>query len=138
MMIKVRDLMTEDPLSLEPDDTIQQAEELMEENKIRQLPVVSDSELVGIITDRDIRSFLSGHLLGPVKERQKAMNTKIASVMTEKPVTLSPDDDLSEAVELLIEEKVGGIPVVDEEEALVGIVTQIDVLRCFLERLQEE
>lgn len=136
--MKVRDLMTEDPLSLEPEDTIQQAEELMEENRIRQLPVVSDSELVGIITDRDIRSFLSGRLFGSVKERQKAMNTKIASVMTEKPVTLSPDDDLSDAVELLIEEKVGGIPVVDEEEVLVGIITQVDVLRCFLERLQEE
>jgi acetoin utilization protein AcuB len=136
--MKVRDVMTEDPLTLEPEDTIRQAEELMEENRIRQLPVVADSELVGIITDRDIRSFLSGHLFGSVKERQKAMNTRIASVMTEKPITLSPDDDLSEAVEVLLEEKVGGIPVVDEEEGLVGIITQVDVLRCFLERLQEE
>ena len=55
--------------------------------------------------------------------------------MTTKPISLSPDDDLRDAVELLIEEKVGGIPVVDEKEGLVGIVTQVDILRCFLDRL---
>jgi CBS domain-containing protein len=58
--------------------------------------------------------------------------------MTTEPITLSSDDDLQEAVELLIDEKIGGIPVVDEAEGLVGIVTHVDVLRCFLNRLQEE
>jgi acetoin utilization protein AcuB len=58
--------------------------------------------------------------------------------MTSEPITVSPDDELEETVELLIEEKVGGIPVVDEAEGLVGIVTYVDVLRCFLNRLQEE
>jgi CBS domain-containing protein len=58
--------------------------------------------------------------------------------MTTEPLTLSPDDELQEAVELLIEEKIGGIPVLDEAEGLVGIVTYVDVLRCFLNRLQEE
>ena len=57
--------------------------------------------------------------------------------MTTDPVTVSPDDDLAEAVELLIEQKIGGIPVVDEAEGLVGIVTYVDVLRCFLNRLRE-
>jgi len=53
-------------------------------------------------------------------------------------MTLSPDDDLQEAVELFIDEKIGGIPVVDEVEGLMGIVTYLDVLRCFLNRLQED
>jgi CBS domain-containing protein len=53
-------------------------------------------------------------------------------------VTLAPDDELHEAVELLIEEKIGGVPVVDEAEGLVGIITYVDVLRCFLNRLEEE
>jgi len=57
--------------------------------------------------------------------------------MSNKPIFLSPDDDLRDAVELLIDEKVGGIPVVDEKEGLVGIVTYVDALRCFLERLDE-
>jgi CBS domain-containing protein len=58
--------------------------------------------------------------------------------MTTEPITVSSDDDLEEAVELMIEEKIGGIPVVDEAEGLVGIVTYVDVLRCFLNRLQED
>jgi CBS domain-containing protein len=58
--------------------------------------------------------------------------------MTTDPLTLSPDDNLQEAVELLINEKIGGIPVVDDAEGIVGIVTYVDVLRCFLNRLQED
>jgi acetoin utilization protein AcuB len=59
-------------------------------------------------------------------------------MMNAKSLTLSPENDLREAVELLIEEKIGGIPVVDETEGLVGIVTYVDVLRCFLDRLEDE
>jgi acetoin utilization protein AcuB len=117
---------------------MQQAEEIMDENKIRQLPVVKGTELLGIVTDRDIRSFIGGRLLSAPDEREKAMSTPVAAVMTTKPVTLAPDDGLEEAIELLIEEKFGGIPVVDEEEGLVGILTHVDVLRCFLERLEGE
>ena len=136
--MKVVDVMTKDPLTVTPTETIGQADELMNTNKIRQLPVVQGKDLVGIVTDRDIRSFLSGSLLESPEEREKALNSKISDIMTTEPITLSPEDDLEETVELLIEEKIGGIPVVDEAEGLVGIVTYVDVLRCFLNRLQEE
>jgi acetoin utilization protein AcuB len=136
--MRVVDVMTKDPLIVTPSETIAQADELMAENKIRQLPVVNERELVGIITDRDIRSFLSGSLLSAPEAREKALDTKIGDVMTRDPLTLSPDDELREAVELLINEKIGGIPVVDDAEGIVGIVTYVDVLRCFLNRLQEE
>jgi CBS domain-containing protein len=136
--MKVVDVMTRDPLTVTPTETIGQADELMNTNKIRQLPVVQGKDLVGIVTDRDIRSFLSGSLLEGVEAREEALNTKIREIMTTEPMTLSPDDDLQEAVEIMIDEKIGGIPVVDESEGLVGIVTYVDVLRCFLNRLQEE
>jgi acetoin utilization protein AcuB len=136
--IRVVDVMTKNPLSVTPLETIGQADELMTEHKIRQLPVINDGELVGIITDRDIRSFLSGSLLSTPEAREKALNVNVRDVMTTEPLTMAPDDELQEAVELLIEEKIGGIPVVDKTEGLVGIVTYVDVLRCFLNRLQEE
>jgi acetoin utilization protein AcuB len=136
--MKVVDVMTQNPLTVTPSETIGQADELMSENKIRQLPVVQDKELLGIITDRDIRSFLSGSLLESPAAREKALNTEIGEIMTTEPMTLSPDDDLQEAVEMLIDQKIGGIPVVDETEGLMGIVTYVDVLRCFLNRLQED
>ena len=135
--MKVVDVMTRDPLTVTPSETVGQAEELMATNRIRQLPVVKDRELVGIITDRDIRSFLSGSLFSAPEEREEALHSKIADVMTAEPLTLSPDDELLTAVEVLIDEKVGGVPVVDEAEGLVGIVTYVDLLRCFLNRLQE-
>jgi acetoin utilization protein AcuB len=136
--MNVTEIMTKAPLTVAPSETVAQADELMTSNKIRQLPIVDENRLVGIITDRDIRSFLSASLLESPETREKALNTKVREIMTTSPITLSPDDDLEEAVELLIEEKMGGIPVVDDVEDLVGIVTYVDVLRCFLNRLQED
>jgi len=136
--MKVVDVMTKNPLIVTPVETVGQADELMTENKIRQLPVVDGPALLGIVTDRDIRSFLSGSLLSDPEAREKALNTPVREVMTLEPLTLSPDDELEEAVELLIDEKIGGIPVVDEAEGLVGIVTYVDILQCFLNRLREE
>ena len=135
--LRVVDVMTREPLTVTATETIGEADDLMSQNKIRQLPVVTGKELIGIVTDRDIRSFLSGSLLASPEQRERALKTCIREIMTSEPITVSPDDDLEEAVELLIEEKVGGIPVVDETEGLVGIVTYVDVLRCFLNRLQE-
>ena len=136
--IKVVDVMTKNPLVMTPAETIGQADELMTENRIRQLPVVDEGALLGIITDRDIRSFLAQSALVEPEERAKVLRTNVREIMTAEPLTLAPDDDLREAVELLIEEKIGGIPVVDQAEGLVGIVTYVDVLRCFLNRLEEE
>jgi len=136
--MKVVDVMTKDPLTIGPSETVGEAEGLMAENDIRQLPVVRNSDLIGIITDRDLRSFLAGSLLSPPNEREQALRTHVSDVMTTNPLTLAPDDELQDAVELLVEQKIGGVPVVDAAEGLVGIVTYVDVLRCFLNRLQEE
>lgn len=136
--MKVFDVMSKDPLTVSPSDTVGQAEELMYENHYRQLPVVENKQLIGIVTDRDIRSFLAQSSLLKPEERARALKASVTDIMTAKPLTVSPEDDLREAVELLIEEKIGGIPVVDETEGLVGIVTYVDVLRFFLNRLEDE
>ena len=133
--MKVLDAMTANPVTVAPSETIRHADGLMDENNFRQLPVVNGRELVGIITDRDIRSFLSGSRYSSLEERDKAMNSKIADVMTTQPITVAPNDDLSDAVEILLTEKIGAIPVVDDIEGLVGILSYVDVLRCFLDRL---
>ena len=136
--MKVIDVMTNNPVTIMASETIGQADELMSENNIRQIPVVDGRELIGIVTDRDIRSFLSDALLADPDAREKALKTGVGDIMTREPLFVAPDDDLQEAVELLIEHKYGAIPVVDEAEGLVGIVSYVDVLRCFLNRLQEE
>jgi acetoin utilization protein AcuB len=136
--LRVVDVMTREPLTVTATETIGEADDLMSLNKFRQLPVVKGKELIGIVTDRDIRSFLSGSLLANPEQRETALKTRVREIMTSEPITVCPDDELEEVLEVLIEEKVGGIPVVDETEGLVGIVTYVDVLRCFLNRLQDE
>ena len=136
--MKVVDLMTSDPLTVTSAETIGKADELMGENNIRQIPVVKGRELVGIVTDRDIRAFLSDVLRGEPDARERALKTAVGDIMTTEPLFIAPDDDLKDAVEMLIEQKFGAIPVVDEAEGLVGIVSYVDVLRNYLERLQEE
>jgi CBS domain-containing protein len=125
--------MTEAPVTVTPADTIRHAKALMSEHGIRQLPVVQGRALVGVITDRDIRSILGDE----PEARTMALQTLVGAVMSTEPVTLSPHDDLQTAVAALIDEKFGGFPVVDQDAGLLGIVTHIDVLRCFLNRLQE-
>lgn len=136
--MKVVDLMTNDPLTVTVAETVGKAHELMAENNIRQIPVVNGRELVGIVTDRDVRAFLSDALLGEPEARDRALKTAVGDIMTTEPLFITPDDDLKDAVEMLIEQKFGAIPVVDEAEGLVGIVSYVDVLRSYLERLQEE
>ena len=136
--MKVVDLMTNDPLTVTAAETVGKANELMAENNIRQIPVVNGRELLGIVTDRDIRAFLSEALVGEPEARERALGTAVGEIMTTEPLSMAPDDDLKDAVEMLIEQKFGAIPVVDEAEGLVGIVSYVDVLRNYLERLQEE
>lgn len=135
--MKVVDVMTEAPVTVTPEDTIRQAEALMSEHGIRQLPVVQGRALVGVVTDRDIRSILCNALLVEPEARTMALQTPVGEVMSTEPMTLSPHDDLQTAVAALIDEKFGGFPVVDKDAGLLGIVTHIDLLRCFLNRLQE-
>jgi CBS domain-containing protein len=136
--MRVVDVMTANPLTVKAAESVSVADELMAENNIRQVPVVDGRELIGIVTDRDIRAFLSDALLANPERNEKALRTAVSDIMTSEPIFLAPDDDLQEAVELLIEQKFGAIPVVDEAEGLVGIVSYVDVLRCFLDRLREE
>ena len=136
--MKVMDVMSKDPLTVSPSDTVGKAEDLMYENHYRQLPVVENKQLIGIVSDRDIRSFLAESSFLEPEERARGLKTRVSNIMTAKPLTVSPDDDLREAIELLIEEKIGGIPVMDESQGLVGIVTYVDVLRAFLNRLEDE
>jgi len=136
--MKIIELMTNDPLTVTATETIGKVEELMALNNIRQIPVVSGHELIGIVTDRDVRAFLSNALLVDPEARERAFKTGVADIMTTEPLFVAPDDDLKDAVEMLIEQKFGAIPVVDEAEGLVGIVSYVDVLRNYLNRLEEE
>jgi CBS domain-containing protein len=136
--LRVADLMTEAPFTVNPSETVGDAEKILSTKGIRHLPVVEGKALVGMVTDRDIRSFLSEQFPTDPETKEKLLQTPVRALMTCQPITLAPDDNIEKVLEIFISEKVGGIPVVDSAAGLVGIVTYIDLLKRFLYRIQED
>ncbi len=112
------------------DHTIGRARDIMKMKKIRHLLVMDGSELVGVITDRDVRSHLSSRIDTPIEssEDEKTLETKIHKVMTRDLITVSPDAPIGEAASLLLKHKIGCLPVIDKDGSAVGIVTDADFL----------
>ncbi len=113
--------MTRNPTVIGPVDSLSSAQEKMRSGDFRRLPVVLDGRLIGIVTDRDLRRCTG--LLEKVK---------VNAVMTEILVTVSPNDTIEKAAQLMLKHKIGGLPVV-EENKLVGVITTSDLLQTFLD-----
>jgi acetoin utilization protein AcuB len=127
-------LMTNNPVTISPYDTLQAAISLMERGKFRRLPVVEGKNLVGIVTDRDIRTHLDmlpSFFAKVVGSLGYLESTKVTAAMTSDPITVTPNQTAEDAARLMIARKIGGLPVV-EGGTLLGVVTTTDVLRAFL------
>ncbi len=134
--VKVKERMTRNPVSVKPDDGLKDAKWKMERGHFRHLPVVEDNgKLVGMLTDRDIR-FIEPSLAFVDKEdamvQMWSISVQQAAVFD--PVTVRPETMLKEAAELMLRWHVGGLPVVEGEDRLVGIITYTDILREFVGR----
>jgi acetoin utilization protein AcuB len=136
--MKVREWMTPDPFTLTEGDRVKTAVQHLLSAGIRHVPVLRDGGLVGIVTDRDLRRALPSVEAGASPEKYQSFmeRTTMRDIMTADPVTCTPDTDLVDAVKIFVERKFGAIPVVDGDD-LVAILTQIDVMRAFLEVLEE-
>lgn len=135
----VRDWMSPDPVTVDPKDTLPTAYQLMKLNGIRRLPVVdSGGRLVGIVTLGDIREAKpkEGASLSMWDLHILAAEMEVGGFMTVHPFTVSPDTSVREAVAIMLEHKIGGLPVVDGGR-LVGIITESDVFRLLAEALPE-
>lgn len=130
----VLEIMTPDPASVSSSDTLRAAIDSMRRNNCRQLPVVDDGRLVGIVTDRDVRLALNSPFIMRERREDETLLDRVlvAECMTPRPVTLSPQASVIDAARLIHDRKFGGLPVVSEGR-LVGIVTETDVLACFIE-----
>ncbi|MEJ2223047.1 MAG: CBS domain-containing protein [Desulfobacterales bacterium] len=128
--------MTRKVITVDPEDGIFKAQELMAENKIRHLPVIeSNNRLIGVVTDRDIRSALPYKFFkkSPGKEEKKKFaELKIKDIMTENPITISPTYTLQDALLMIQDARVGALPVVDDNGILNGIISVRDLLRAFI------
>jgi acetoin utilization protein AcuB len=133
--MEVSDRMTKDPITIRASETSQAAAELMRGRKIRHLPVVDVAgKLVGIVTDRDIRQILFAPAMRTrVGEGTSLMEqVTVEEIMTSPAITTTPYADLADAAKIMHERKIGALPVV-ERGRVVGILSEIDVLKAFYE-----
>ena len=126
--------MTKHPVSVTSDATIQQADRLMKKHKFHRMPVVDNGKLVGYFSDRDIMHVAPSPATTLSKFEIRALLDKISvkDIMHEKVITVKEDATIEEAALIMYQNKVGGLPVVSEVGALVGIITATDILKTFI------
>jgi CBS domain-containing protein len=121
MGTSIKEVMTRDVRACEPNATVAEAAKMMAQEDVGPVPIVEDGRLVGIVTDRDI-------VVRVVAEGRDPNATTVKEIASTNLVTVSPDDDLDEALKMLAENQVRRLPVV-EGDRLVGIVAQADIAR---------
>jgi CBS domain-containing protein len=121
MGTSIKDVMTREVRACEPTATVVEAAKVMAQEDVGPIPIVEDGRLVGIVTDRDI-------VVQVVAAGRDVNSTKVGDIASRDLVTVSPDDDLDDALTLLAKRQVRRLPVV-EGDRLVGIVAQADIAR---------
>lgn len=129
--------MTRKVITISPDADLFEAQDRMAKNNIRHLPVViEDNKLVGIVTDRDIRSTMPSSLFKELEctleEKNSICQLKVKDIMTPDPMSISLLDTIQDAMLLIQGERIGALPVVDEDGKLKGIISIRDLLRAFI------
>ncbi|AKU93304.1 CBS domain-containing protein [Vulgatibacter incomptus] len=140
--MKVRDLMTRDVVTLEAGENLLLADDVMRLGRIRHLPVVENGRLVGLISHRDILQASVSSLAGLSRAEDASIKKSIPAreVMKREVTTIGPDEPALVACSIVLDRKLGCLPVVDAEGALVGIVTEADFVelaRRYLEQLRD-
>ncbi|WP_437646556.1 CBS domain-containing protein [Sorangium sp. So ce362] len=138
--ISAAELMTENPRTVRVDDPIAEAVDVLQTTDFRHLPVLDEQgELVGMLSDRDLRGLQLPYSANPAvvdAARQKtgvpASTMPVSTIMSGNVVSVGPDADMTELMELMLEHKIGALPVVDAEGALLGIVSYVDIFRRIL------
>jgi acetoin utilization protein AcuB len=131
--MKISEVMTPDPYAAAVTLSAGQALKMLSEIDVRHLPVVDDGRLVGILSDRDLRGLMGPALegLGHAERLERLWAQPVSSLMSSDVLRVEPEDDIADAIDLMIEHKVGALPVVEPGSArLLGIVSYVDVLRA--------
>lgn len=128
----VAELMTPNPVTIAPEDDLELAIATMVKHSIRELPVLEDGRLMGILTDRDVKM-----ALGPDARRMdldaidpRQLDGVVDWFMTPGVETISQTDSVADAARKILELRVGALPVVDGNDQLVGILSSTDLLRA--------
>ena len=131
--LKAEDLMTRNPVTLDITSTVQDAADMMWAAEVRHIPVVEHGTLVGMISDRDLRSYMlpRPERIFRADEERARMAVSVSAVIPSDVTTVRPDTPVAELLDILLEEKIGAVPVLAPDTGdLIGVVSYIDVLRA--------
>lgn len=131
-VMKVRDIMMKGPVTLEADDVLDLADDVMSLGRIRHIPILSGQRVVGVLSQRDLFYSALVKALGVKHREQKDLmkTLRVRELMSQPVITIPPDATVKQAARLMAQKKIGCLPVVEGEE-LVGLVTETDML-CYV------
>jgi CBS-domain-containing membrane protein len=131
-MTTASELMTEAPATVWTTTKVRTAVDMLQTLDVRHLPVLDEAgELVGMLSDRDLRALQIPYVFAEeyVGQLRQALDAPVSTVMSGPVISVDQEDDASQIVALMLEHKIGAVPVIDVEGTLVGIVSYTDVLR---------
>jgi acetoin utilization protein AcuB len=131
----VKDWMTSEVISVAPDVRLPEAHRLMTDNNIRRLPVVKNDRLVGIVTRGDVRGAEPSDATSLTiwEVNYLISELKIKDIMVRNPLSILPNATLAEAAQLMLDNKISGLPVVDSSGKVIGIITESDIFRMVVQ-----
>lgn len=150
--MQIKEIMTGDVITVSTDESVEQCARLLQENNISGLPVLDAAgKVAGIVTEGDLirrasRVKAPGYLeilggliyLGSPKkfvdDLQRAMSLEAGQLMTKDVISVKPDDTVEKAATLMVEKKISRLPVIDDQEKLVGIVSRRDIMNSLYEK----
>ncbi len=130
----VRKWMSKNPITIDINDTLTEAIDVLKRNRIRRLPVLKDGKLVGIVSDRDLKEASPSKVtsLDIWEVHYLLSKIKIKDIYRRNPITIRDDSTVEKAAVIMYDEKVGGLPVVDGKGDLVGMLTEHDVFNALI------
>jgi acetoin utilization protein AcuB len=130
----IQDWMAKDVMTVDENTSLMRATRIMKENSIRRLPVVSHGKLIGIITDRDVKDASPSKTTSlDIHELYYLLSEmKVKDIMTITPLTLHGKETLEKAAMIMLNSRISGLPVVDDDGHLIGLLSETDVLRGFI------
>lgn len=130
----VKNWMSKPVVFVDEKESMYDATERMKQNGIRLLPVLKKGKLTGVITDRDLKkASASDATTLEIHELLYLLNQiKVKNIMTSKPITVFEDFTVEETAEILLQNKISGVPVVDRKDSLVGVITQTDIFKVLI------
>ena len=137
----VKEYMTPNPMCVKEDSSILETAELMKKHKVRRFPVLRDDQLIGIVTDRDLRSAAPSQVVSFDAQERELMpelhallsGITVKEVMSRHVITIHPEQTIVAAAQLMLEHRMSGIPVVNSRDQLQGIITETDIFKVLVD-----